>query len=72
VRIFISPPDLKTLEARLRARGTENEETIRKRLGSAEFEMTRSELFDHVVVNDELEAAYARLRAVVAAELGAA
>jgi guanylate kinase len=70
VRIFISPPNLKTLEERLRARGTDDEVTILKRLRNAETEMKQSQHFDHIVVNDDLATAYAQLRAVVAAELG--
>jgi guanylate kinase len=53
--IFISPPSLKILEERLRNRGTETEESIRKRIGKAEYEMTFASNFDKVIVNDDLE-----------------
>jgi len=59
--LFLSPPSLKTLEARLRGRGTDDEDSVRKRLGQAEIEMAfaREEgVHDKVVVNDDLEKAY--------------
>jgi guanylate kinase len=67
--IFIAPPDLKALEARLRARGTDSDETIRKRLRNAEEEMKEASKFDHLLVNDDLERAYGELKRHVAARL---
>jgi guanylate kinase len=64
-RIFISPPDLGVLEARLRSRGTDSEETIQKRLKNAEEEMKRHPEFDKVVINDQLDRAYNELRTFV-------
>lgn len=64
-RIFISPPDMPSLEKRLRARGTDSEETIQKRLRNAETEMKRSSEFDHVIINDQLERAYLELSALI-------
>lgn len=55
--IFIMPPDKKTLEERLRNRGTDSEETIRKRLQKSEYEMSFADKFDCIVVNDKLETA---------------
>lgn len=55
--IFVRPPSLEVLEQRLRARGTDDEASLRKRLGKASFEMEHASLFDHVVVNDKLEEA---------------
>lgn len=52
--IFVMPPDLSTLENRLRSRGTDAEETIRKRLDKAEYEMGFAKYFDTIVVNDSL------------------
>jgi guanylate kinase len=68
--VFVSPPDLATLEKRLRARGTESEEKIQQRLVNAREEMRAAPLFDHIVVNDELDRAYTELRAHVAREIG--
>lgn len=53
--IFILPPSIDTLEKRLRRRGTEDEETILKRLGEAKREIECSEKYKYVVVNDRLE-----------------
>ncbi|MCH5239355.1 MAG: guanylate kinase [Muribaculaceae bacterium] len=52
--LFIMPPDKATLEARLRNRGTDSEETIRKRLEKSEYEMGFAGEFDKTVVNDKL------------------
>jgi guanylate kinase len=67
--VFISPPSLDTLEARLRARKTDSEEVIRKRVRNAAEEMKRLPEFDAVVINDRLEPAYAELREIVARRL---
>jgi guanylate kinase len=55
--IFIAPPDLETLEARLRDRGTESEETLNARITSAKGELRQKGLYDHVVINQDLEVA---------------
>lgn len=53
--IFIAPPDLQTLENRLRNRSTETEEQIHTRLSRAELEMSFIDKFDCVIINDVLE-----------------
>lgn len=63
--VFIKPPSMKVLEQRLRARGTDDEPSLRKRLGKAEFEMSFAPQFDHVIVNDSLEVALAGTEALV-------
>ena len=63
--VFIKPPDVKTLEERLRARGTETEETIRKRMARAEFELSFADKFDRVVVNDSLEKAVKEVKTYI-------
>jgi guanylate kinase len=68
-RIFIAPPSLAELEKRLRSRGTDKEETIQKRLKTAQDEMTHKERFDRWIINDELETAYADLKKIVRAAL---
>ena len=52
--IFIMPPSVEELERRLRGRGTDSEEVIRKRISKADFELSKAPEFDHVVVNDNL------------------
>jgi len=53
--IFVMPPSLEVLAQRLRSRDTDEEASLQKRLGKAEYEMTFSNSFDHIVVNDSLE-----------------
>jgi len=49
--VYLSPPDYATLEARLRGRGTETEESIQKRLLAAKDEILRSEIYANLVIN---------------------
>jgi guanylate kinase len=67
--VFVEPPSLQELEARLRARATDKEETIQKRLKNAAEEISAKGRFDRVVVNDSLDRAYEELKALVASEL---
>lgn len=63
--VFVSPPSKEVLEERLRGRGTESEEVVKKRLSAAQREIDASAeagLFDHVLCNDDVKAAYARLK----------
>lgn len=65
VAIFIRPPSLEVLRQRLEARGTESAETISVRLGHAEKEMAQQDLYQHVIVNDQLPAALTELISVI-------
>lgn len=67
VSIFIAPPSLEELERRLRGRSTETEEKLRSRLEKAEQEMQYAGLFDHVVVNDQVERAAGEILSIVQA-----
>ncbi len=69
VGVFILPPSLDELEARLRGRGTEDEPTTRHRLANAKREIAHYGLFDYIVINDALEQAALRMRSIVHAEL---
>ncbi len=53
--VFLATPDFATLERRLRARGTETEEKIQSRLAAARVEITRSPLYQFVVLNRDGE-----------------
>ena len=55
--IFILPPSMESLERRLRRRGTEDEETIRKRLAQAAEEISYKDRYKYNVVNGDLETA---------------
>jgi len=68
VSIFITPPSMEVLEKRLRGRGTEEEDIIRKRLDTARQELTQAEHYDYVVVNDRLEDAVDDIQAIIRSE----
>ncbi len=57
VAIFLMPPSMDELESRLRFRGTESEEDIRRRLEIARNEVKKSADYDYVVVNDSIDCA---------------
>ncbi|KAK8391351.1 hypothetical protein O3P69_017155 [Scylla paramamosain] len=66
--VFIRPPSIEHLRERLLARGTETEESLKRRLDTAEKEMAYGEQesnFDKVIVNDDLERAYQELKEFV-------
>lgn len=67
--VFISPPDLETLEKRLRSRGTDSDEVIQKRLQNSRIELAKAAIFDHRIVNDDLERAYSQLKELVRNQL---
>ena len=68
VGIFILPPSAAILERRLRGRSKDSEEQILRRLAVARSEVGEYEQYDYVVINDELDGAADRLRAIVLAE----
>lgn len=63
--IFIQPPSIGTLRERLVNRGTDSPEVINDRIARAEFELSFSEKFDVVIVNDDLATAQATALKVV-------
>jgi guanylate kinase len=65
VLILLEPPSLEELARRLRGRGTESEEKIALRLSEASKELSQREMFDHVVVNDEIELASSQVAAII-------
>lgn len=67
VLVFILPPDRQSLQARLQGRGSETKESLQRRLGLARAEVEKADQYDYLIVNDDLESAYERLRAVVLA-----
>jgi len=67
VGVFILPPSLAELERRLRARGTDSEEVIQRRLAAALGEMSHVGEFEFVIINKDLITALADLMAAVRA-----
>ena len=68
IGIFVLPPSAQILEQRLRGRSKDSEEAILRRLEVACREVNEFRGYEYVVVNDELETAVERLRAIVLAE----
>jgi guanylate kinase len=68
VSIFVLAPSREVLEMRLRARSQDNEEVIRRRLADAAKEIGNWNLYDYVLVNEQLDAAAETLKAIVKAE----
>jgi guanylate kinase len=68
IDIFIAPPDATELEARLRRRGTEDEQSIATRLANSVEEMVQSSKYRYLVVNDRLEDAVSLLCAIIYAQ----
>jgi len=69
VSVFILPPSMDELARRLRARGTDHDDTIRRRLLGARSEMDRgASTYDYVLINDDFDRALSELRSVVVAE----
>jgi len=64
--VFILPPSVAELERRLRGRKTDSEAVIARRLKDARSDMTHWAEFEHVIVNDDFDAALDRLAAVIA------
>lgn len=68
ISIFIVPPSFDALEARLKGRGTETEETLNRRLGIAREELLRAKEYDYIVVNDKLDDCVNDVCAIINAE----
>ncbi len=68
VTIFLLPPSMSILKERLVRRGTETIEAIERRLLEASVEIPKADLFDYVVINDNLEQASDRIIAIIEAE----
>ncbi len=68
IGIFIAPPSMEALESRLRGRGSENEESIRKRLLEASVELSCMKDYEYIVVNDVLQTAVGDMHSIINAE----
>lgn len=66
VLVFIAPPSLEELERRLRGRGDTDEEQIKLRTARVAWEMEQSKHYDHIVVNNQVEACAESLLNIIA------
>ena len=63
--VFVMPPSYEELEKRLRGRGSETEETLTRRLKNARMEMEYWNKYDHLILNDDLDAATERFVSLI-------
>ena len=68
VGVFILPPSVEELERRMRTRAQDADEVIRRRLASAEEEMSHAPEFDYVIINKDFEVAKEDMQAIIRVE----
>jgi len=68
VSIFVLPPSIPELEKRLRTRAQDDYETIHRRMAKAGDEMSHWAEYDYVIINRDLDRAFAEVKAILAAE----
>jgi guanylate kinase len=68
VSVFVMPPSIAELQRRLRTRGTETPESLERRFKAALEEISNHNLFDYLIVNDDLDVAYDQVRSILIAE----
>jgi guanylate kinase len=68
VRVFLLPPSLEELNRRLKGRGTDSAEVIAARMDRARAEISHWDGYDYVVVNDDIEACFGKVREILHAE----
>ena len=68
VRVFILPPSLDELRRRLTGRGTDSAEVIAARMDRAQAEISHWDGYDYVVINDDVEGCFDKVREILAAE----
>jgi guanylate kinase len=68
VRVFLLPPSLDELRHRLTSRGTDSTEVIAGRMARAQAEISHWDGYDYVVVNDDIDACFAKVVQILAAE----
>ena len=68
IGVFIQPPSVAELERRMRSRGQDADEVIRRRLASAEEEMSHAPEFNYVIINKDFDEAKRDLQAIIRVE----
>jgi guanylate kinase len=68
VSVFLLPPSIEELEHRLRSRGTDSDAVIRDRMDRARAEISHWDGYDYVVVNDDIDACFTKVKTILAAE----
>ncbi len=67
--IYIVPPSIEELERRLRERSSEDEQTIMKRIAKAKRELKETDMYEHIVCNDDLDKAVEEVRQIILDEM---
>jgi guanylate kinase len=65
LKIFILPPSMKELEKRLKNRGTDSDETIKKRLKDAKEQISHYNEYDFIIINDSLESVFEQVKSII-------
>jgi guanylate kinase len=68
VYIFIVPPSVEECEKRLKVRAKDSPEEIKKRVQASIEEIRKAESYDYIIINDDLDSAFERLKSVIIAE----
>ena len=68
VRVFLLPPSIEALEQRLRSRGTDSDDVIRARMDRARAEISHWDAYDYVVINDDIDACFGKVKMILEAE----
>ncbi|ANQ53232.1 guanylate kinase [Thermosipho affectus] len=68
VFVFVAPPSYEVLRERLLKRGTENKQSMLKRLENAKWEMSQIDAFDYLIINNDLEKSIVAMKSIVIAE----
>lgn len=67
--IYIVPPSIEELERRLRERSSEDEQMIMKRIAKAKRELKETDMYEHIVCNDDLDKAVEEVRQIILDEM---
>ncbi len=67
--VFVQPPSIDVLENRLRNRGSEDEDNLKKRLNKAKQELSAANFFDRIIVNDDISSASNQATAIISSFL---
>ncbi|BBC74331.1 guanylate kinase [Altererythrobacter sp. B11] len=68
VRVFLLPPSIEALEQRLRSRATDSDEVIESRMARAKSEISHWDAYDYVVINDDIETCFRKVKMILEAE----
>jgi guanylate kinase len=68
VSVFVAPPSIDALRARLSARGQDSQEVVERRMRDARDQLSHFPEYDYLVINDDFSEALGDLRAIIAAE----